>query len=209
MNLKFLGDPLDHWKGSIFCRLQEVNLLNHFMVDAMATDSSQWRDSDRVLYSNLLCVKPTQLIQHHYSLSTSRDQYFKEVLQYTGDLFLDPDTGIGTNNQRPRPEHLTASELHLVLNQSPSRVVLVYQHVRGIKTNKRVKKVIDWLRKPENEPFCWYSYESPSVAMLFLSRQAKRLNPIGAFLREMLGRHAHRRIRPRKPCENVGKNSRD
>jgi hypothetical protein len=34
MNLTFLGDALDHWKGSIFESLQKGGILPDFAVDA-------------------------------------------------------------------------------------------------------------------------------------------------------------------------------
>jgi len=41
MNLRYLGDALDHWKGSLFESLQQANILHDFAVDAMASD---WTD---------------------------------------------------------------------------------------------------------------------------------------------------------------------
>ena len=43
MNLKYLGDTLDHWKGSVFQILQEAKLLRNLEVDAMMTDSDLCR----------------------------------------------------------------------------------------------------------------------------------------------------------------------
>lgn len=38
MNLRYLGDALDYWKGSVFFRLQERGILKDFSVDPMLTD---------------------------------------------------------------------------------------------------------------------------------------------------------------------------
>ena len=167
MNLKFLGDALDHWKGSLFTLLQEQGILEGFVIDMMATDFSQWGEVDRRLYSDLLRIRTNQLIHHTEGLTADRGRYFGELLQATGDLFLDPDTGVCTN-RHPGPEHLKASELHQVLDRSTERVVFVYQSIRARRTHERMLEIMNWLR--QNGPdFRAYSYESPSVAMLILS----------------------------------------
>ena len=192
MNLRFLGDALDHWKGSIISHLLEANLLDHFAVDPMATDFEQWGEVDRLLYSRLLRVTPSQLVLHKHSLVRDRKSYFSEVAAHSGDLFLDPDTGICTN-RRPDVQHLKASELHSLLDQSQNRIILVYQHVRAKRTHDRMLEVFNWLRQT-GAPFCSYSYESPSVAMLFFSRQSDRLDHIGQFFSSMLDWHVEKRF---------------
>ena len=54
MNLQFLGDALDHWKGSVFEGLKKAGALAGFHVDAMASDAKMWRPQDWILFSKLL-----------------------------------------------------------------------------------------------------------------------------------------------------------
>jgi hypothetical protein len=64
LNLKYLGDALDHWKGSLFDDLQRSGILNSFAVDLMTTDSPEWTDSDIKIFSRLLRITPSQVIRH-------------------------------------------------------------------------------------------------------------------------------------------------
>ena len=192
MNLRFLGDVLDHWKGSIIGGLSQANLLDELKVDQMATDFPQWGDVDHSIYSHLLRIDRSMLIQHAQGLSTNRKAYLEEILSVEGDLFLDPDTGICTNSQ-PGVEHLKASELHAILDHSHTRIVMVYQHIRARKTRERVLEIMDYFQQ-KGPGFYAYSYESASVAMLFFSRRPERLEPIGEFYRRMLDWHAGQRI---------------
>jgi len=192
MNLRFIGDVLDHWKGSIIGRLSEANLLHRLNVDQMATDFSQWGEVDHSLYADLLRIDRSMIIHHAQDLWSNRKQYLEEMLAVQGDMFLDPDIGICTNSQ-PGSEHLKALELHALLDRGPTRVVMVYQHIRARKTRERVLDIMDFLQQ-KGPGFHAYSYESASAAMLFFSRRSERLNPIGEFYQRLLDWHAKERI---------------
>lgn len=97
MNLAFLGDALDHWKGSLFESLQRSIVLRDFAVDPMASDWSKWQPEDISLFTRLLRIDKSQLIPHNIGL-TNRKRYFDEI-EHPGDLFLDPDTGNGESQQ--------------------------------------------------------------------------------------------------------------
>lgn len=56
MNLAFLGDALDHWKGSLFESLQKGGILQNFAVDPMASDLAAWTPEDFSLFSTLLRI---------------------------------------------------------------------------------------------------------------------------------------------------------
>lgn len=43
MNLKFLGDALDHWKDSLLQWMRTEKLLVDLKVDLMATEATNWR----------------------------------------------------------------------------------------------------------------------------------------------------------------------
>jgi len=54
LNLNFLGDALDHWKGSLFESLQEAQVLRDFAVDPMASDLGSWNSDDFLILARLL-----------------------------------------------------------------------------------------------------------------------------------------------------------
>lgn len=157
MNLSHLGDTLDHWKGSLLERLQKAKLLTDLAVDPMATDARSWTTTDRQLYATLLRIAPAQVLQHQARLSTDRQGYFGEITHAT-DLFLDPDIGIATRGVRDASHHLTPDEFHGLLAACPSRIVIVYQHIRGIKTRRRVTEITTALARDGG--LRWCSYES-------------------------------------------------
>jgi hypothetical protein len=68
LNRKYLGDALDHWKGSLFEHLQATGILRDFAVNPMASDLSDWQPRDFSLFAKLLRVKPNQIVQHHHTL---------------------------------------------------------------------------------------------------------------------------------------------
>src|SRR5262249_44692157 len=86
MNLRYLGDALDHWKGSLFERLQRETLLRSFAVDAMATDAEDWQPVDFALFANLLHIEERQILRHKHLLEIDRGGCFSEIA-HEGDLF--------------------------------------------------------------------------------------------------------------------------
>jgi len=192
MNLQFLGDALDHWKGSVFEELQDSSLLNDFRVDAMASDSEKWEQTDYRLYAKLLRVKQAQLVVHKNALSRDRTKYFNEI-PAIGDLFLDPDTGFKTGTVSTLSQYLRATELHDLLEKNKDRIIAVYQHVRAKRTRNRVEEVLLALRNERRRFFCT-SYESGTVALLFFGSEPKRIEAIREHFCALLGRHAASRI---------------
>jgi hypothetical protein len=191
MNLKYLGDALDHWKGSLFECLQCAEVLRDLAPDPMAADQDKWSDADFSLYARLLHIRQDQVIRHKESL-LSRDSYFAEIV-HQGDLFLDPDTGVATSRST-RTEHIKPGEIAALLRSTPGRVVAIYQHIRAQKTSDRVENCLNAVAK-EISTIRWCSYESPSVAMLFLCGDETRTSEIAAVFGRLLGVHAKRRVR--------------
>jgi hypothetical protein len=190
MNLSFLGDALDHWKGSLFESMQSAGVLRHFAVDPMASDLPSWRDTDFSLFAQLVRVDVSQIISHRSTLANRR-AYFAEI-SHPGDLFLDPDTGISTG-ARATPQHLAPAEVRGLIEDS-DRLLCVYQHVRAQRVCDRVDAVCAVIRREVARCYC-SSYESGTVAMLFLSRSADRPGAVADHFRRLLGRHANGRIR--------------
>lgn len=192
MNLTYLGDALDHWKGSLFEFLEGERLLRNFAVDPMATDGHLWRDADFALFARLLRVNPTQILRHKFPL-TARPAYFAEI-SHTGDLFLDPDTGIQTGGNGLVAKYVKPHELAGLLRSQDARMVVVYQHVRAQRTSIRVDGCLRALAEVAADTG-WCSYESGTVAMLFLSHDAKRTTAIADGFGRLLRRHAEGRVR--------------
>ena len=191
MNLAFLGDALDHWKGSLFESLQKGGILKNFAVDPMASDLAAWKLEDFSLFSTLLRIDRLQIVPHNCTLA-DRKSYFAEI-QHPGDLFLDPDTGVATGTRRASVQHLAASEIAALVGSS-DRLLAIYQHVRAHRVSERVDAVCRVIR---NEmPECqWCSYESGTVAMIFIAREPERTIAVAEHFSGLLGRHATGRIR--------------
>ncbi|HXE76293.1 MAG TPA: hypothetical protein VNN18_11770 [Candidatus Xenobia bacterium] len=193
MNLKFLGDALDHWKGSLFQSLGAAQILRDFAVDPMVTDQESWKEVDFDVLARLLRISPAQIIRHQVTLR-DRTKFFGEI-SHEGDLFIDPDTGVKTKGvKRNRNRYVTPAEVGQLLDRSPERLLIIYQHIRGKPVSARVGEVLDTLRD-EIGHFGACSYESPTVAMLFLSRARLRTTSVAKHFRTLLGRHAEERIR--------------
>jgi hypothetical protein len=194
LNLGFLGDAFDHWKGALFGSLQEAGIVQEFAADPMASDLESWKPEDFKLLAQLLRIKPAQIIAHRADLQ-DRASYFGEI-SHEGDLFLDPDTGVATSHVsgvRAR-RYVKPSEVKQLLATSSGRLVIVYQHVRAQKVSDRVETVLNALRH-ELGKFNWCSYESGTVAMLFLARAPERPGRVRKHFVSFLGRHASDRIR--------------
>ena len=192
MNLAFLGDALDHWKGALFKSLSDTAALRDLRVDLMASDGDAWRAEDRAIFANLIGVQTGQLISHSVGLD-ERERYFGEI-DHTGDLFLDPDTGVATGRVSKPERYIFPSEVNQLLDASPARILVVYQHVRAQKVRIRVDSVLDGLGEASGR-FFWVVYESGTVAMLFLSRTKNRSDAVSAHFHAMLGAHGKKRIR--------------
>lgn len=192
MNLRYLGDALDHWKGSLLERLTKKDLLMGLQVDPMASDSADWQEADWKLFADLLRVQENQIAKHCKSLVTERPHYFDEICG-EGDLFMDPDTGIATGRVADYSQYLRPAELNGLLSSDKPRVVAVYQHIRAQKVRDRLQNVVTALKHHVNKFTCC-SYESGTVAMLFLSIDEPRVTAIHAHFTQWLGSRSACRI---------------
>lgn len=192
MNLRYLGDALDYWKGSVFFRLQERGILKDFSVDPMLTDPEDWRTADFQLYSDLLQIRPDQVLQHKRKLREDREKYFTEVV-HAGDLFVDPDTGIALRPVGHAEKYIKVREIHQLLGEKLPRILCIYQHVRAQKTKDRVSELVLALVGVNTRIHCC-SYETPTVAMLFMSKKQSRIEQMNKYFKNYLGRHVDRRV---------------
>lgn len=192
MNLTFLGDALDHWKGSLLESLQAARILRNLAVDPMASDLPTWKPEDFEVFARLLRINSRQIIGHEVTLK-ERGKYFDEI-RHADDVFLDPDIGIATGRVRQRCCYVESSEIERLLDSFPERLIGIYQHIRGQQVQSRVDCVLDSLKSKIGN-FSWCSYESANVAMVFLTRRAERTGQIGEHFKNLLGGHASRRVR--------------
>ena len=193
MNRTFLGDALDHWKGSLIRQLQDEGLVRNLAVDPMLTDAKKWSDDEVATYARLLHVRRGQVLSRSARLAESRTEHFKKAGQHQGDIFLDPDTGIRTGRVKAPERYVATGEIGELLSLVPERLLMVYQHgARAQGLSSRIETVIRALRDQTDCPFCWSSYESGTVAMLFLSRTYDRTHGIAQHFRGKLGSCAER-----------------
>lgn len=137
MRLEFLGNALDHFKGSILRRLRSEGLLQELRVDPMATDGDSWKKDHYQLYADLLGVPADRVFEHREPFG-HRSRVLDHA-EYSGDLFLDPDTGISISN--PSPRHIMAEE---VKNFSGRTGSSSSTNIPGERRNRGGSE--DWLR---------------------------------------------------------------
>jgi hypothetical protein len=73
-------------------------------------------------------------------------------------------------------------------------MLLVYQHIRAQRPADRVNAVLSAI-EAAHPRLNWSSYESATVAMLFLSSDSTRTTGVQSHFQRLLGRHAEGRIR--------------
>ena len=186
MNLGFLGDALDHWKGSLFKYLLEEEVLRRFAIDPMFSDQSSWAEKEKSIYARLMHVEERQLICHKHDLR-NRCEYFREI-EHDGDLFLDPDTGVATGSTFSK-KHVRPQEVASLIKRHGNRLLVLYQHnARGKILRERVKEVLVAINSALGA-FSWCSYESSScaAAILFIARQFSRAHEVEKAFQKLLG----------------------
>jgi len=190
VNRTFLGDALDFWKGGLLDHLQRAEALEDLLVDGMFTDPP-WDEESLSLYSRLLRVPASQVVQHEERLSHRAD-YIDEI-SADGDVFLDPDTGIQTSGHRTSMQHLGWLEIARLLER-PERLLVVYQHVSRATVESRVGKVCSFLHGRIHGLHCC-SANSATVAMVFVSRDLGRIEGVSKALQRLYGPKALSRHR--------------
>ena len=188
MRLEYLGDALDHFKGSLFRRLRAADLLRDLAVDPMATDADTWTHDDYRLYSDLLDVQPDKVLKSQGTL----DKVGRRRLGlpgHQGDLFLDPDTGVRTGTQPTARKYVLPEEVGPLLVSS--RLLVIYQHAWRAHEAESVRQAIAAVQQIEPS-IAATAYTSRQVAMLFLARDVERVSAVASWLRAWLGSKGHR-----------------
>lgn len=162
MKKKYLGDVYDHWKGSLIRQLNTANVLRDLAVYPMITDAvSAWKPDDFGTYAALLGINVNQILRCDREFNRNPPNDYFDV-RYTGDLFVDPDTGIEPS--RCGREHISISELNH-LQRIESRLILVYQHSgRDRNSIKRLSEAIRKVHKSTRMPAVAYLCEHATMA---------------------------------------------
>ena len=190
MNIKFLGDALDHWKGSLLSILSRKELIRNFVIEPMITDDSRWSKEDMETYIRLLRLETANRVCHSQTtFKGAREEYFDEVPQ-TVDVFLDPDTGIATRNGGRK--HLKVLEIGKLLAKS-DRVLMIYQHSARGSFDERLRNITGAVSRDIPGVHCAV-YKCGRVAMFFISLSKVRIHEIQNALKEYLRGKAQKRV---------------
>lgn len=176
MNTKFLGDEIDHWKGSLILILTRLKLISNFAVDPMVTNCQRWSEENLQTYERLLYLERNMICHNGNPFLKGRQDYFAGI-QHEGDLFLDPDTGISIGRRVLR-KHITIPEICYLLNVNRKRVLMIYQHSARGNFRELLKKIIDNRLKYDEGVLYYCVYEGGRVAMFFISQNRKRIQAI-------------------------------
>jgi hypothetical protein len=182
MNLKYLGDAFDHWKGSIIELLS--GSLSDIHVDPMLTDIDIWKPSHFETYAKLLRVPFDNIIRYKSTYENIKDEW---------DLFLDPDTGIAPPSSCGK-KHLCLKNINDLLPSTSKRLLLIYQH--SFRKENYVQDKLNQIKNDRNLKGCHFiGYWSGNfVSMIFISRSKQRINKVKASFNSWLGDIASTRI---------------
>ena len=123
MHTDYLGDALDFWKGSLLERLG-YGRVGTKRISVVPMFTKKLPDVGQMaLYADLLGRRPEDIVLGDRLFSNAvREEYFAQASRITGDLFLDPDTGVGHHSA----QHVTDDDLALLVQRD--RLLMVYQH---------------------------------------------------------------------------------
>jgi hypothetical protein len=182
MNTEFLGDEMDHWKGSLILILTKMKLIFNVAVDPMVTDHQPWSEVNLLTYRRLLHLGQVSMICHADTTFSGRRKDYFAGIQHAGDLFLDPDTGISTGQASRR--HITVPEICGLLNchVNRKRVLMIYQHSARGDFHERLTQIGNMLLENCNQRVRYCVYQARRVAMFFISQNKKQIRAIQDYL---------------------------
>lgn len=197
MKREYLGDALDHWKGSLIFILRREGVINRIAVEPMLTDDGPWCQQDMQTYRRLLNLGENDELCHadttFHDNYVNRQQYFDGVTEEY-DLFLDPDVGISS---RPKGrKYITIGDIVYLLTggKSSGRVLMVYQHFPRRPFREWFPEIVEQINGEIQLPVPYCVYEGQQVAMLFISRAENHIQEIHRVLQQHLNGTAVRRI---------------
>jgi hypothetical protein len=190
LNLKHLGDALDHWKADIIVRLEEAHMAHDVHVLPMFSDRG-WSGDPLRTYRRLLRRNPNQIVQAQRRFRTpTRDEYLRCANErWSGDLFVDPDTGI---HEKPSKKILTPKNVAVLLSADPNRIVFAYQHHPQRRALTDALKL--WQRRVDAVGSEACILWSGQVALFAFSQHNKRLRRVEQFLRTLVRGSVEERV---------------
>lgn len=188
MRLEYLGDALDHFKGALFRRLKDADLIHDLAADPMATDVEDWTEDDYRLYSDLVAISSEKTLRDQGTLNKVGRRPLG-LPGHRGDLFLDPDTGVRTGSQSTARKFVLPEEVGPLLESS--RLLIIYQHAWRADESESVRQAVAAVRRVE-AGITAAAYTSRQVGMLFLSRDSERVSAVASWMRKWLGSKGQR-----------------
>jgi len=163
--MRYFGDSYD------LVKLLLISWLRHFgdwSVHPMLTEKASFEDIlafERFLGAPMIS---TEVL----SLDTNRDEYLSCACS-TGNLFLDPDTGLRINstNGRRAPEYLFSAELSRIVASRPQALTLVFD--QSLQRGRESTAMLGKLRTLMSDGI--YSFAYISHACFILAGHDKEL----------------------------------
>ena len=176
MNLKYLGDAMDFWKGGVIYRIKKWGF-NLKVLPCFTNAPPMWKPPSAYLnlYCKILNISVPDILNPSSQFPTSpRADYFNNLP--TDDLFIDPDTGIHIGS-KPQKTHISTSDLNTLLKIKEERLLFVYQH--SSRSKKYLNKTVKAVSKSKDLPGVnAFGYYAGSVSLVVLSKDKNRLNKI-------------------------------
>ena len=200
MNLRFLGDAFDHWKGSVLQLLGDT--LRDVHVVPLLTDADRWTPEHFEVYARLLRIDPNRVVMRDSNFERaqeSRDRYLARLADECVDrgrtdrcdLFLDPDTGVGGRDKK----HVCRADIDELLRVPGDRVLLIYTQAEDRFRNSEADVLDDFHRCFGEYAFLAYRSAKQGLSMAVVSREdGDRLKDIRTWLSTFLGSVAERHI---------------
>lgn len=188
MELGYLGNEVDTFKGAILRLLTAYQLLRDLAVDPMITDPERWDAKSYEFYSKLMGIeiRPNQPL----AIRLSGHRRAPGIPGHSGDFFLDPSTGV-VYGQQDGERYIFPNEVRALLN--PSNVVVIYQAWPQGGRDAAVE-AIQAVDQPSGS-LAAVTCDRRKTSMLFFSRDFARIESITAWLRRWMG-PGSRRILP-------------
>jgi hypothetical protein len=182
MNLGYLADALDHWKGCVIKEIDER--LNDLHVIPMFTDEdihSSWPNDRLRLYAKLLHVPQDKILQSDTRFTaTTRQEYFAAIADddqlRDKDFFIDPDIGIEPE-KGGNWRHIRLSDISALLRLGNKRVILIYQHAshRSDWSNACLQRLVNY---DDAGGINAFAYWAGAASMFLLSRDRRRMDSL-------------------------------
>lgn len=189
MQLSCLLNSVDTFKGTLLRLLMAYELLRDMAVDPLISDPDLWDSEAYQVYSTLMGIslrsdQPRSVLQEG-------SRRLPGIPGHSGDIFLDPSTGVvyGRQGRRNVERYVFPEEIRALL--SPSNVVCIYQAwpQRGVRD--AALEAIQVVVQPRGS-LAAVTCDRGKTSMIFFSRDFSRIDCIAAWLRRWMGPGSNR-----------------